>query len=1113
MKVPLLPVALLATSILVGFTTAQQFGNNFNNFIKNNRLARQSPSADQMVQNILRWLEGEYTKQSRRSRFAQGEDRYWPLYPPLDSISPRFGDDAFRQGTIKEYLPPYNTDKPQGFTSAPPGSGGVDEEGNFVDSGYPPRGTSPEPPFTLPPAGAPSEKPGFPTAPPPGFTPGVTGPEQPGTTQPGYTPGVPGATEEPQKPGFPTAPPPGFTPTVPGPTEQPEKPGFPTQPQVPGTTAPETTPGQPEGPTVTSTGYTYKTPEPTPSVPGITPGPEPGATTGPEGPEPTAPGVTPGPEGPEGTTARPGVTEKEPSSTVPGEPTSQTPEEPKATPEGPETPEGPTEGPSEPEETEATEGPETPETSPEGPTGVSTEGPGEPVETEAPGKEPTEGPEEPKKEPEATEGPGTPETPTSPEGPTEGPSEPGKEATEGPKEPGVTEGPEGPTEGPEGPEKPGVTEGPEGPTEGPEGPPATEGPKEPGVTEGPEGPSATEGPKEPGVTEGPEGPTEGPEGPPATEGPQEPGVTEGPEGPTEGPEGPPATEGPEKPEVTEGPEGPPATESPKEPGVTEGPGGPTEGPEGTLATEGPKEPGVTEGTEGPEGPTEGSGEPPEGTKQPEGPEGSTEEPTSPKIPEVPTDGGKVPGTSPKAPVEPTEGPGVTEKETEGSTEPGKEPEGPTEGPPVPTEEPGKETKITEAPSSVIPSAQTPVGATPEQPGTEAATTMKPGEAPGTPGPKELTTMPGGEPSGTTKAPVTPDEDRHPPHIHAIDVECGKEMMTINIEFNRPFNGVIYSKGYYNMPECRYVQENSNQIKFSFTVNLNMCGTEFVNAFDTEGQSYLENVLVIQNEVGVQEVWDTVRSVRCLWEGNLKEQLSVSLMVGMLSQEIVTFSGDTAMAKLDVLQGRGAFGQPANGLVKIGDPLTLVVSVSGDPGFDVQVKDCRATDSSGSNTIPLTDDDGCILKAKLFGAFQKTRNTENTGASVIAYAYFNAFKFPDVMDLMIECNIELCKTDCEMCPKTDQALEPAKRRRRREANNATMLHDGVAMGKHLRVILPEDLASATAALGNEATSVCMSTQSFVFGSSLLVSLLTASCVLTAYMWLRRSRFETSKLATY
>lgn len=47
------------------------------------------------------------------------------------------------------------------------------------------------------------------------------------------------------------------------------------------------------------------------------------------------------------------------------------------------------------------------------------------------------------------------------------------------------------------------------------------------------------------------------------------------------------------------------------------------------------------------------------------------------------------------------------------------------------------------------------------------------------------------------------------------------------------------------------------------------------------------------------MWDTIRRVRCLWEGNIKESLSVSLAIGMLSQEIVTFSGDTAIARLDI----------------------------------------------------------------------------------------------------------------------------------------------------------------------------------------------------------------------
>lgn len=34
---------------------------------------------------------------------------------------------------------------------------------------------------------------------------------------------------------------------------------------------------------------------------------------------------------------------------------------------------------------------------------------------------------------------------------------------------------------------------------------------------------------------------------------------------------------------------------------------------------------------------------------------------------------------------------------------------------------------------------------------------------------------------------------HPPHIHAMTVQCSKDMMTINVEFNRPYDGVIYSK--------------------------------------------------------------------------------------------------------------------------------------------------------------------------------------------------------------------------------------------------------------------------------------------------------------------------------
>ncbi|KAJ2940905.1 hypothetical protein O0L34_g10166 [Tuta absoluta] len=345
------------------------------------------------------------------------------------------------------------------------------------------------------------------------------------------------------------------------------------------------------------------------------------------------------------------------------------------------------------------------------------------------------------------------------------------------------------------------------------------------------------------------------------------------------------------------------------------------------------------------------------------------------------------------------------------------------------------------------------------------------------------------------ATATEDEDRHPPHIHAITVDCGKEMMTINIEFNKPYNGIIYSQDHFNEPECVYVRENSNQVKFSFTVSLNTCGTRFYSDFENEGQAYLENVLVLQNEPGIQEVWDHIRRVRCLWEGNLTKQLVSSLSVGMLNQITSNFSGDTAMARLDIQMGRGPFAQEANGLVKIGEIMTLVVSVTGDPGFDILVRECVARDSEMRHVVPLTDSNGCVLKPKLFGAFQKTRETGNTGASIIAYAFFNAFKFPDEMDLIIQCDVELCKTDCDVCPSPG-SIEP--RRKRRDLihmGNRTFSPEPVTIGKGLRVVFAEDLP--------QEAGFCVSPAFALWGGVLVLLASLMSSVMVSYCW-QRSR---------
>lgn len=318
------------------------------------------------------------------------------------------------------------------------------------------------------------------------------------------------------------------------------------------------------------------------------------------------------------------------------------------------------------------------------------------------------------------------------------------------------------------------------------------------------------------------------------------------------------------------------------------------------------------------------------------------------------------------------------------------------------------------------------------------------------------------------------------------------MMTINIEFNKAYNGLIYSQDHYKNSECVYVRENSNQVKFSFTVSLNTCGTRFFSDFENEGQAYLENVLVLQNEAGIQEQWDHIRRVRCLWEGNLTKQLVSSLSVGMLNQITSNFSGDTAMARLDIQTGKGPFSQEANGLVKIGETMTLVVSVTGDAGFDIFVRECVARDSQGNQMVPLTDSNGCVLKPKLFGAFQKTRDTGNTGASIIAYAYFNAFKFPDEMDLVIQCDVELCKTDCDACPNPG-SLEPVRRRRDLIHVGNRTVEPSTTISKGLRVVFAEDLP--------EPTGFCLSSDAALWGGVLVILTSLMCSLIVSFCWMR------------
>lgn len=76
---------------------------------------------------------------------------------------------------------------------------------------------------------------------------------------------------------------------------------------------------------------------------------------------------------------------------------------------------------------------------------------------------------------------------------------------------------------------------------------------------------------------------------------------------------------------------------------------------------------------------------------------------------------------------------------------------------------------------------------------------------------------------------------------------------------------------------------------------------------------------------------------------------------------------------------------------------------------MRVKSCAATDGGG-HLIQLSDEHGCVLRPKMISKFLKARSSDER-ASVITYAFFHAFKFPDALSVHINCKVEICRRGC------------------------------------------------------------------------------------------------------
>lgn len=233
-------------------------------------------------------------------------------------------------------------------------------------------------------------------------------------------------------------------------------------------------------------------------------------------------------------------------------------------------------------------------------------------------------------------------------------------------------------------------------------------------------------------------------------------------------------------------------------------------------------------------------------------------------------------------------------------------------------------------------------------------------------------------------------------------------------------------------------------------------------------------------------------------------------------------------------------------------MTMVLAIKDDDSkFDMLVRNCMAHDGKRA-PIQLVDQKGCVTRGKLMSRFTKIKNF-GASASVLSYAHFQAFKFPDSMEVHFQCTIQICRYQCpDQCSDSNAILNaqhgnllsahhpaihsseygpppapldvyarigsahPRDERRVRQRlhkRSAPADEEEVGVNRIIKVVSTGDLTFALDDSSNSTTMVfptrtvepssmiCMTTVGFSATLFVLLGILLVSCLVSAYLCLR------------
>jgi len=349
-------------------------------------------------------------------------------------------------------------------------------------------------------------------------------------------------------------------------------------------------------------------------------------------------------------------------------------------------------------------------------------------------------------------------------------------------------------------------------------------------------------------------------------------------------------------------------------------------------------------------------------------------------------------------------------------------------------------------------------------------------------------------------------------VSDVHIECNSNDIMVTLNTLSAFNGMIYPKGLSKNSSCM-VEYTANTQNVTYVLPLRSCNT--MSADVEDGVEYF-NTVVVQPHRKLVTNQGKGYHIRCRYQTKEKT-ITNGFNVSMIGTTPVTATAPMPSCSMKILVGETNNEVVAEN-VKIGDQLTLAISIDYQDVYGMKVTNCLVRDGLNWGEQPLINDDGCPVDEEIMGTFEYTQNLTR---AVVA---FQAHKFPYTSSVYYQCNVRLCLKEGGGCadvpPDCDRNGRNFRRKRRdvdlyetggniaevRKREEARDLSISVFSGLYVNEAEEDesDLEDSTSKSSISDEEICISMRKFAIGVAIASLLLICAMVLLVICILQRRR---------